>query len=96
MIRDQLLPDPTVDAWAWLPAARCRGEDTDAFFSKDGERPHAAQLRHQRAVALCAQCRVAVQCRDYALTYREPWGTWGGLSEVERRMILDNRCQSEP
>jgi WhiB family redox-sensing transcriptional regulator len=94
-MRDQVLPGPTVDAWGWLLAARCRGEDIDVFFSRHGERPHAAELRHQRAATLCAQCPISVQCRDYALTYREPWGTWGGLSESQRRLILDRRNQSQ-
>lgn len=94
-IRDQVLPGAAVKAWSWLLGARCRGEDVDVFFSGDGEHQHAAQHRHLRAAALCAQCAVVAQCRDYALTYREPWGTWGGLSESQRRLILDRRDQTD-
>ncbi|MGH3643983.1 MAG: WhiB family transcriptional regulator [Mycobacterium sp.] len=94
-MRDRVLPGPSADAWEWLFSARCRGEDVDVFFASDGERPHAAELRHRRAAVLCAQCPVLVQCREYALAYREPWGTWGGLSESERRLILDRRSRSQ-
>lgn len=90
-ISEQVLPDPTTEAWSWLTRARCRGSDVDVFFSKDGERPGAARRRHQEAAAYCARCAVVNECRDYALEYQEPWGVWGGLSESDRRRIWDRR-----
>jgi WhiB family redox-sensing transcriptional regulator len=86
-IHDQVLPRPTLEAWSWLLAARCRGEDVDVFFSGDGEDSVAARRRHRKAAALCAQCAVSSQCREYALKYQEPWGIWGGLNESERRRL---------
>ncbi len=44
--------------------------------------------REERAKAICAECSVRADCLDYALRIREPHGIWGGLTEVERRELL--------
>jgi WhiB family transcriptional regulator, redox-sensing transcriptional regulator len=79
---------PTEEAWSWQTAARCRGEDASIFFHPDGERGRAAKRRQDRAKAICAECSVAAECREYALRYQEPFGVWGGLSEHERLTLL--------
>ena len=38
------------------------------------------------AKAICNGCSVLAECRDYALSTRQPFGVWGGLDEDERRM----------
>jgi len=40
---------------------------------------------------VCVQCRVRVECLDYALTNGFVYGVWGGASERERRRILDRQ-----
>lgn len=40
------------------------------------------------AKAICAGCPVRATCRAYALTAREPYGIWGGLTARERTRIL--------
>jgi WhiB family redox-sensing transcriptional regulator len=90
-ISRQILPRPTTEAWSWLMNARCRGLNTDVFFAPDGERPEAASRRQRQAISCCVGCAVIEECRNYALTYEEPWGVWGGLSESERRRILNSR-----
>jgi hypothetical protein len=43
---------------------------------------------------ICAGCPVRVECADYAVRAREPYGVWGGLSEEDREQIyarLDTR-----
>jgi WhiB family redox-sensing transcriptional regulator len=90
-ISRQILPLPTTEAWSWLLNARCRGSNDDVFFAPHGERPDAARRRQQQAISCCVGCAVIEECRDYALTYEEPWGVWGGLSESERRRILDSQ-----
>ena len=51
-------------------------------------RPRASAARKRRresaAKAICATCDVAEVCAAYALAWREPYGTWGGLSEADR------------
>ena len=39
------------------------------------------------AKSICGDCPVLVECRDYALRSRQPFGVWGGLDEDERRSI---------
>jgi WhiB family redox-sensing transcriptional regulator len=58
------------------------------FFHPDGERGHARKRRQQRAKALCAECRVAAQCREHSLMFRERFGIWGGLAEDERDLLI--------
>ena len=41
-----------------------------------------------RAKAVCQVCPVRVECTEYAMTIREPYGIWGGLTETERRHAL--------
>ena len=41
-----------------------------------------------RAKSICKVCPVNVECLEYALTIREPYGIWGGLTETERRGML--------
>ena len=48
--------------------------------------------REARAKSICAECRVRPDCLDYAITIREPHGIWGGLNEVERKLVLERRA----
>lgn len=41
-----------------------------------------------RAKSICQVCPVKSPCHDYAMAIREPYGIWGGLTEVERRNLL--------
>ena len=75
----------------WAAAARCRTADPDLFFHPDGERAGARAERLRRARLICAACPVARQCAEHAITSREGFGIWGGLSEDERigRLLAD-------
>jgi WhiB family redox-sensing transcriptional regulator len=48
--------------------------------------------REARAKSICAECRVRLDCLDYAIRIREPHGIWGGLNEVERKLVLEVRA----
>jgi WhiB family redox-sensing transcriptional regulator len=82
------LPRPTTAAWDWQLRAACRGVDSTRFFNPEGERGPARQRRDASAKAVCAGCPVLMQCRGHALSVREPYGIWGGLSPHERDGIL--------
>jgi WhiB family redox-sensing transcriptional regulator len=41
------------------------------------------------AKAICQDCGVRQECLTYAIEIREPHGIWGGLNEVERKLVLD-------
>ena len=67
---------------AWTADAACTGQ-TDLFFAPAGERPEARVGRENRARAICRDCPVLLECRDWARENRE-YGFWGGESEEER------------
>ena len=65
--------------------AACRQVDTTLFYSPEGERGPRKERREAAAKQVCGTCRVQELCAAYALATREPYGTWGGLSENDRR-----------
>jgi WhiB family transcriptional regulator, redox-sensing transcriptional regulator len=73
------------ELWDWHVDAACREQDVTLFFSPEGERGPRRLRRERAAKAVCARCQVRELCAAYALAAREPYGTWGGLSETERR-----------
>lgn len=81
------LPGPNADIWDWQLLGACRGADPNIFFHPEGERGPAREAREKAAKAICASCPVRVTCAEHALSVREPYGVWGGLSEDEREAI---------
>lgn len=82
------LPGPVADLWEWQLRGACRGEDSALFFHPEGERGSSREARDAAAKLVCQTCPVTKECLEYALASREPYGVWGGLSEVERAEIL--------
>ena len=78
------LPGSTTDEWDWQLHSACRGVDSSIFFSPDGERGRARARRERQAKELCRECPVIIDCRTYALSFGEPYGVWGGMTEGER------------
>jgi WhiB family redox-sensing transcriptional regulator len=64
--------------------AACRAVSPSLFYSPEGERGARKALRERAAKAVCASCEVVEVCAAYAIACREPYGTWGGLSESDR------------
>ena len=77
---------------AWQVKAACRGPQAAVFFPPTSfERKDEKLDREKRAKAICATCAVRRPCLDYAIKIREPHGIWGGLSEGERKRLLEAR-----
>jgi WhiB family transcriptional regulator, redox-sensing transcriptional regulator len=77
---------------AWQIKAACRGPQATVFFPPSTfERKDEKLERERRAKAICATCAVKQPCLEYALRIREPHGIWGGLSEAERKRMLEPR-----
>ncbi len=77
----------------WQHHAACKGPQSELFFAPNHlERKEDRLERESAAKAICRSCPVLVQCREYALTVREPHGIWGGLNEYERRQLLARRA----
>lgn len=86
MADTRLLP-LRAEVWDWQLRAACRHVDNELFFHPEGERGPARNRREARAKAICRCCPVVRQCRAHALTAREPYGVWGGLSRLDRDRI---------
>jgi WhiB family redox-sensing transcriptional regulator len=80
-------PASLEEFWDWHIEAACRDLGDDLFYAPEGERGPRKQRREAEAKAVCGACRVRELCAAYALATREPYGTWGGLSEQERREL---------
>ena len=85
------LPGPNADLWDWQLHAVCRGEDPEIFLHPEGERGPTRVARDNAAKAICGTCPVMKQCAAHALSVREPYGVWGGLTEEEREAIYLNQ-----
>jgi WhiB family transcriptional regulator, redox-sensing transcriptional regulator len=78
---------------AWRENASCLRYPAVLFFGMDdSESPAERRLREDKAKRVCAVCQVRRQCLEYALATREPYGIWGGLTELERKARLRSRA----
>ena len=78
---------------SWQLRAACRGPQSEAFFPPvQAERKEERLERERAAKAICRTCPVRSPCLEYAIAIREPHGIWGGLSETERKQLLDRRA----
>lgn len=71
----------------WEDRAQCRGADADIFFAPGGTQEY-------RAKAVCRTCPVRWECLAYALKNRVEHGVWGGLTDRERRRLMNRQRPS--
>lgn len=90
------LPGPVADRWEWQMLAGCRAVSPDVFFHPEGERGSARRVRDDRAKSICQACPVVTECRMHALSVREPYGVWGGLTEDERSRLGEDAVATVP
>lgn len=69
---------PILEERPWAVFAACRDADPDVFFPSN-------RREEERAVAICSTCPVQEDCLEHALSARERFGIWGGLTEKARR-----------
>ena len=67
----------------WSKQGRCNDAPPDKLFVRG-----AAQ---NRAKEICGGCPVKSECLAEALDNRVEWGVWGGMTERERRALLNRR-----
>lgn len=76
----------------WRERAACLAYPAVVFFGvDDSETPAERRGREESAKRICLTCEVRQQCLEYALATKEPYGIWGGLTEIERRARLHGR-----
>ena len=82
------------DGWeyGWQWRAACRNHDANVFFAPNHFEPKPErEAREAVAKGICRTCPVRVECLEYAIRIREPHGIWGGLNELERRLLIRKR-----
>lgn len=83
--RDMTNPLPVAEP-EWRQDAACLQHPAIIFFGmEDSEPASERRAREESAKTICRSCAVRHECLDYALHAREPYGIWGGLTELERR-----------
>jgi len=79
----------------WRVKAACKGPESYLFYPPSlPERREERDERERAAKAICATCSVRRACLDHAVRIREQHGIWGGLTESERRPLLDEAAAS--
>ena len=87
MPQEPLAQVPADAEWNWQSGAACLNRDVSMFFHPTNERGRTRRRREVAAKTVCFGCAVRVECADYAIRAREPYGVWGGLTEGEREDI---------
>ena len=75
----------------WSNEAACLTAEPEQFFPIGSGGGALDEI--SAAKAICAGCAVLTECREYALSTRQPFGVWGGLDEEQRRAIWMGRGQ---
>jgi WhiB family transcriptional regulator, redox-sensing transcriptional regulator len=79
----------------WQQHGLCRAHDGRVFFPPTHFEPKPErEAREAKAKAICAKCPVRQPCLEWALNTQEPYGVWGGYSELERKQILARKRQA--
>jgi WhiB family redox-sensing transcriptional regulator len=81
------LPAPVSEHYEWQLRGLCRGSDVNTFFLPEGVRGPRKARREREAKAICRQCPVRDLCAAFALSTREAYGVWGGMTPEERERI---------
>lgn len=80
---EQLLAPPRTE---WRERAACLPFPALLFFGMDdSESPIERRSREEQAKSICQTCSVRRECLEFALSAKEPYGIWGGLTELERK-----------
>ena len=56
----------------------------EIFFPEDIPEPAAADLAIEVAKAMCGECPIMRECRDYAMQAQKEYGIWGSITAAER------------
>lgn len=78
-------PEESENPWA---GALCAETDPEAFFPEKGESSHEAKR-------VCASgCPIRDFCLEFALSNKEEYGIWGGMSAVERKRLIQRTTKT--
>ncbi|MFZ0324199.1 MAG: WhiB family transcriptional regulator [Actinomycetes bacterium] len=74
---------------AWQDDSACMDADPELFFPIGSTGDAVPQI--SAAKAICRTCPVVGRCLEYALSSRQDFGVWGGMSEDERKSLRRSR-----
>lgn len=66
-------------------------EDDESTLLKDKEESNQPRILLKTARQLCSSCEFKLPCLEYALTYPELDGVWGGTTKRERQDLRSRK-----
>lgn len=63
---------------SWMDDAACRGHDPELWFPVEIFSRQTFTVQVNRALAICADCPVRVDCFVYGKKSKQRFGIWGG------------------
>jgi WhiB family redox-sensing transcriptional regulator len=82
---------PIAYNWEWQYSGSCNGVDPEAFFLEPSARGKNKRDKEQKAIAVCNACPVRQTCLEHALMVPEYFGVWGGTTQEEREVLIQQR-----
>jgi WhiB family redox-sensing transcriptional regulator len=82
---------PHAEDVEWQLRGLCRSGDYDPDLWTPTGRNREEKSRE--AIEICKSCPVIKACAQWALSRREVYGVWGGLSENDRERIWTGRVK---
>ena len=80
----------------WHNRASCRSMATREFFDTFEELDNAGRMK---VLSVCASCSVRAECQEYAESFSDTYGLWGGYyykDGVRRDALKIRRSSSVP
>lgn len=77
------LGEPAPPHWSQL--GLCQEPRYQRYFFPEKENDPGIPFSKQ----ICSRCPVLQECRRFAWETKQQWGTWGGITEWERRKALN-------
>lgn len=71
----------------WMDQGLCNGMDINIFFPEAPD-PNEQKRLNEEAKAICANCPVMEQCKQYGIEEKISHGIFGGLTPTERSNII--------
>ena len=79
-----------------MSEAICRQVGSHFWIPDDDTRPGESEAIQRHGKKVCQRCPVISECLEFALemTDIEPYGVWGGTTQVERRQMRQGRSNA--
>jgi len=75
-------------------SAACKDNDVSMFYVDEGPiHNQSIKLAISKAVSICKLCPVRFECLSKAVSNKEEFGIWGGLTARERKKFFSSYTQ---